>query len=99
MARWLAPAYGVGVSVLFASLSLLILFVPWRPLPAEIWMRGARGRQGGAVTLYVLIGLRLEEGYLTEAFGAGYRRCRRGTPMLVPGLGKRWRQDAGPPDR
>ena len=53
----------------------------------------------GAVTLYVLIGLRLEERDLTEAFGERYRRYRRETPMLVPGLGKRRRRDAGRPDR
>lgn len=158
--------------VLMASLALALLFVLWRPIPAEIWqVEGVVGRgllwaiyatgwgvvlasthlidgralsglrqvttyfrgdayeppefqtpglyrivrhplQAGfllvfwatprmtaghlllaaAATAYIVVGLRLEERDLVAAFGDRYRRYRRRTPMLLPGL--RWPGDA-----
>jgi len=43
----------------------------------------------GSITVYVLVGLWLEERDLVAAFGDRYRRYRQGTPMLVPGIGGR----------
>lgn len=39
-----------------------------------------------AATIYVAIGIRLEERKLRRQFGAAYEAYRRQTPMLIPGL-------------
>ncbi|HEY7283426.1 MAG TPA: NnrU family protein, partial [Actinomycetota bacterium] len=43
----------------------------------------------GAITGYVLVGVRLEERDLVANFGERYRRYRREVPMLVPGMRRR----------
>jgi protein-S-isoprenylcysteine O-methyltransferase Ste14 len=42
----------------------------------------------GMMTLYILIGVFLEERDLTRAFGSAYEKYREQVPMLVPWIGK-----------
>ena len=45
----------------------------------------------GAITVYVVIGIRLEERKLLLIFGSAYEAYRSRTPMLIPGTGARSR--------
>lgn len=50
----------------------------------------------GALTLYILVGIRLEEGDLHREFGDAYRRYAQRVPALLPWRGWRRRATAGP---
>lgn len=65
------------------SLGLLLLWT--RDLNAA-WLTTAV-----AVTLYLLIGSRLEEGKLVERYGEAYRRYQARVPALIPWPGRRLR--------
>jgi methanethiol S-methyltransferase len=76
--------------VLFASLSLILLFWQWRPMPMPVWaVTDPTGLFAALTTAYIVIGIQLEERDLVRFFGKTYLDYRERVAMLVPGL--RWK--------